>query len=394
MYTGQIISGAGHAALILWLFLGDWLFSPPEPEELPVVTGGIISSADFEALQAAARANAAATPEPVEPPPAPEVVEPPPEPEVVEPPPEPEVVEPPPEPEVVELPPEPEEVPEGQTGFAEPSPLPPSDDPQPTPTPLTDARPRPRPSDVVAPEAVEETPDAAEADVPTPAVTEEVTPDPVVEPPQEEQAPAAAATEIVPEQPEEVVEPTLAPTSSPRPRARPTQVAADPEEVAAEDPPVEEPVPVEDPPADEPAREEAAADEPVEDPLADIVREAAEEPTEGGGTTQSLGEALNAAEMNGLANAINRCWDLGAASTAAVNVSITLLITLDQSSRPIDVELLDSTGDTPAAIDTARRAAITAVRDCGREGLGLPPEKYETWKQIEVVFDPRGANLR
>jgi hypothetical protein len=394
MYTGQIISGAGHAALILWLFLGDWLFSPPEPEELPVVTGGIISSADFEALQAAARANAAATPEPVEPPPAPEVVEPPPEPEVVEPPPEPEVVEPPPEPEVVELPPEPEEVPEGQTGFAEPSPLPPSDDPQPTPTPLTDARPRPRPSDVVAPEAVEETPDAAEADVPTPAVTEEVTPDPMVEPPQEEQAPAAAATEIVPEQPEEVVEPTLAPTSSPRPRARPTQVAADPEEVAAEDPPVEEPVPVEDPPADEPAREEAAADEPVEDPLADIVREAAEEPTEGGGTTQSLGEALNAAEMNGLANAINRCWDLGAASTAALNVSITLLITLDQSSRPIDVELLDSTGDTPAAIDTARRAAITAVRDCGREGLGLPPEKYETWKQIEVVFDPRGANLR
>jgi hypothetical protein len=34
------------------------------------------------------------------------------------------------------------------------------------------------------------------------------------------------------------------------------------------------------------------------------------------------------------------------------------------------------------------------VRNCGREGLGLPPEKYETWKQIEVVFDPRGAQLR
>jgi hypothetical protein len=390
MYTGQIISGAGHAALILWLLLGDWLFSPPEPEDLPVVTGGIISSAEFEALQAAARANAAATPEPVETPPEPEVVEPPPEPEVTETTPEPEVVEPPPEPEVVELPPEPEVVPEGQTGFAEPSPLPPSDDPQPLPTPLTDARPRPRPSDVVAPVPVEETPDVAEAEVPTPAVTERETEAPVVEPPEVAAAPEAASTEIIPEQPEEVVEPTLAPTSSPRPRARPMQVAAaEPEEVAAEDPPVEEPAPVEDPPAEDPA---------AEDPLEDIVREAAEEsteePTEGGGTTQSLGDALNAAEMNGLANAINRCWDLGAASTAALNVSVTLLITLDQSSRPIDVELLDSSGDTPAAIDTARRAAITAVRDCGREGLGLPPEKYETWKQIEVVFDPRGANLR
>jgi outer membrane biosynthesis protein TonB len=398
MYMGQIISGAGHAALILWLLLGDWLFSPPEPEDLPVVTGSIMSSADFEALQAAARASEAVAPEPVEEPPEPEVVEPPPEPEVTETPPEPEVVEPPPEPDVVELPPEPEEVPEGQTGFAEPSPLPPSDDPQPLPTPLTDARPRPRPSDVVAPVPVEETPDVAEADVPTPAVTEQETETPVEEPPEEAAAPAAASTEIVPEQPEEVVEPTLAPTSSPRPRARPTQVAAvEPEEVAAEAPPVEEPAPVEDPPAEEPAPEEPAPDVSATDQAAiDAALEAAlqGEETDGGGTTRSLGESLNAAEMNGLANAINRCWDLGAASTAALNVSVTLLVTLDQSSRPIDVELLDSTGDTPAAIDTARRAAITAVRDCGREGLGLPPEKYETWKQIEVVFDPRGAQLR
>lgn len=389
MYTGQIISGAGHAALILWLLLGDWLFSPPEPEDLPVVTGSILSSADFEALQAAARANEAAAPDPVVTPPEPEVVEPPPEPITEEPPPEPVVEDPPPEPVVEEPPPEPEVVPEGQTGFADASALPPSDTPQPLPNPLADARPRPRPSDVVAPEAVEETPDVAEADVATPAVTEEPTVEPIVEePPVEETAPEAASTELAPEQPEP---PTLAPTSSPRPRARPTQVAAvEPEEV------VEEPTQT-DPPAEEPAPEEPAPDAAATDQAAiDAALEAAlqGEETDGGGTTRSLGESLNAAEMNGLANAINRCWDLGAASTAALNVSVTLLITLDQGSRPINVELLESTGDTPAAIDTARRAAISAVRDCGREGLGLPPEKYETWKQIEVVFDPRGAQLR
>jgi hypothetical protein len=393
MYTGQIISGAGHAALILWLLLGDWLFSPPEPEELQVTSVTTMSSAEFEAMQAAARANEAAAPDPIEEPPEPVVEETPPEP-VVEGPPEPGVEDTPPEPVVEDLPPEPEVVPEGATGFAEPSPLLPSDDPQPLPTPLSDARPRPRPSDIVAQTPVEETPDVAEADVPTEAVEEAVTDEPVVEqPPVEEAAPEAASTEIVPEQPEEVLEPTLAPTSSPRPRARPTQVAAvEPEEV------VETPA-AEDPPADEPAPDEPAPDQPAEDPLADIVgdvvnEEVADEPTEGGGTTRSLGESLNAAEMNGLANAINRCWDLGAASTAATEVSVTLLITLDQSSKPVNVELLDSTGATPAAIDTARRAAIRAVRDCGENGLGLPPEKYETWKQIEVVFDPRGAQLR
>ncbi len=392
MYTGQITSGVGHGALILWLLLGDWLFSPPPPEELPVVSGQLISSADFEALQAAARANAATSPEPVveEPPPEPVVEEPPPEPVVEEPPPEPVVEEQPPEPVIEETPPEPEVVPEGQTGFAEPAVLPPSDDPQPLPNPLADARPRQRPSDIIAQVPVEETPDVETAETLTPAVSEQPTETPVEE--QEvvqETAPEAASTELVPEQPEEVVEETLAPTSSPRPRARPRQVAAAEPEAAAE--PVVEETPA--------AAEEPSPEQPAEDPLADILgdvvaEESTEPPTDGGGTTRSLGESLNAAEMNGLANAINRCWDLGAASTEALNVSITLLITLDESSRPIDVELLDSSGESDAAIQTARRAAMTAVRNCGREGLGLPAEKYETWKQIEVVFDPRGAQLR
>lgn len=401
MYTGQIISGAGHAALILWLLLGDFLFSPSEPVELSVTTGTIISSAEFEAMQAAARANEAAAPAPVDPPPTPDVVEPPPEPEVVEPPPEPEVVEPPPEPEVVEpppepvaevVPPEPEVVPEGQTGFAEPSALPPSDTPQPLPNPLADARPRLRPSDLIRQVPVEETPDVETSETPTPAVSETPTEEPIVE--QEvvqETAPEAASTEIVIEQIEEVDEQVLAPTSSPRPRARPRQVAAAEPEPAAEEPAAEEPA-AEEPAAEEPAPDTTATDQAAIDEA--LAAALAGEPTEGGGTTQSLGEALNSAELNGLANTINRCWDVGAASTAALNASVTLLITLDQSSRPIDIELLDSTGESPSAIETARRSAIQAVSKCGRDGLGLPPEKFETWKQIEVVFDPRGAQLR
>ena len=397
MYTGQIISGAGHAALILWLLLGNWLFSPSEPVELSVVTGSLISSADFEAMQAAARANEAATPAAVETPPEPEVVEPTPEPELAEPPPEPEVVEPPPEPVAEVVPPEPDVVPEGQTGFAEPSPLPPSDNPQPLANPLADARPRLRPADIIRQVPVEPTPDVQVAETPTPAVSDVPTDAPVVEqPPAEEAAPEAAATELVPEQPEPVVEQVLAPTSSPRPRARPRQAAAEPEVAetpAAEETPVaaaEQPAP-EEPAPEEPAPDATATDQAAIDEA--LAAALAGEPTEGGGTTRSLGESLNSAELNGLANTINSCWDLGAASTAALNVSVTLLITLDQSSKPIDVELLDSTGDA-AAVATARRAAMSAVRDCGRQGLGLPPEKYETWKQIEVVFDPRGAQLR
>ncbi|MFD1809676.1 hypothetical protein ACFSHQ_21235 [Gemmobacter lanyuensis] len=51
-----VLSGAGHLVLILWVLFGDFLFSPPEPEEMTVTSVSMISSAEFDAMMSGAAA--------------------------------------------------------------------------------------------------------------------------------------------------------------------------------------------------------------------------------------------------------------------------------------------------------------------------------------------------
>lgn len=395
MYTGQIISGAGHGALILWLLLGNFLFSPPEPQQLEATNVSMISSAELAAMQAAAAGAITDTPpdvvEPVaETPAKPVAVEPPPEPQVEQPPPEP-VQEPPP-PEVTE--PLPELVPEGPTGEATPQPLPPSDDPQPVPTPLADARPRPRPADLVAPVPVEETPDVETSPTPEQAVSEVPTEEPVIEePPVEETAPEAAATELVPEQLDEPEVATLAPATSPRPRARPAP-PAEPDPVV-EDTPAEQPATE---PAPDPATDQAAIDEALAAALAEEApaeEPATESPPTGAGGTP-LGQALTAGELGDFRAQVQQRWNVGALSTEALAVSVTIAVTVGPDGVPDagSVRMVAATGGSDAAINAAYEVAKRAILTAGRRGLALPLDKYETWRELEITFDASSRQLR
>jgi hypothetical protein len=40
------------------------------------------------------------------------------------------------------------------------------------------------------------------------------------------------------------------------------------------------------------------------------------------------------------------------------------------------------------------RAAKSAIVRCTKDGYPLPREKYEQWKDLELVFDPNGMRLR
>jgi hypothetical protein len=53
MQTGTIFSGIGHAGLILWVLVGDWLFPARPPEEIIATQVSLITSDEFAALQAA-----------------------------------------------------------------------------------------------------------------------------------------------------------------------------------------------------------------------------------------------------------------------------------------------------------------------------------------------------
>ncbi|MCU0803184.1 MAG: cell envelope biogenesis protein TolA, partial [Rhodobacteraceae bacterium] len=257
----------------------------------------------------------------------------------------------------------------------------------------------PRPADLVAPVPVEETPDVETSPTPEQAVTETPSDEPVVEqPPVEETAPEAAATELIPEQLDAPEVSTLAPATSPRPRARPAQrpdPAPEPAEEVAAETPVE--TPAEDPATDQ-ATDQAAIDEALAAALAEetAAEEAATEspPTGAGGTP--LGQALTAGELGDFRAQVQRQWNVGALSTEALAVSVTIAVTVGPDGVPDagSVRLVAAGGGSDSAINAAYEAARSAILRAGRRGLALPLDKYETWRELEITFDASARQLR
>jgi hypothetical protein len=258
--------------------------------------------------------------------------------------------------------------------------------------PSPEVQPEARPADTVSPEPTPTPePDVQTSPDPTPATTDTPTPDPVVVP---EDTPETVApetgdvlrTEATDEQPE-----ALGMKTSLRPKSRP---AARPVEVAAAEPvatPETTPAPTETPP------DEAATDEDVAAAIAAAVNEAAtEEPAADGGSDAPVGPPMTSGEKEGLRVAIQKCWNIGALSTEAMNTTVTVLVDLDQAGKPItgSISMARFAGGSDSAALQAFEAARRAIIRCGANGFSLPPEKYEEWKELELNFDPSGMRLR
>ncbi len=408
MDRGTIISGIGHASVVLWVALGDWLFAPNPPPPLQAASVSLITDAAFQALQASApKAKPAdkpadkpaenppevAAPEPLQPelPPA----EPQPEPVQPEQPPPDPIADPTPPPDIAT------DVPvaaDPQLVEAPPPVAPLAVDEQPIPVPLADKRPKPRPIDRVAATPVDDITDTPEiADIPTPEISDQAEPDaPVVV----EDAPAASPEEAAPVIVTEAVEtepdaPQLAPTSSRRPQSRPEQVAD---------------VPVEDPAPDTSAEDQAVADaQAASDAQAAAdaaaveaaLAEAADVPTEDTATdtgAQDLpeGPPMSGSEIEGLRLAINKCWNVGQLSSAALRITVMLRVEMGENGKP-NAGSIEMTGfEGGSAEDAARafEAGKRAVMRCSGEGYDLPPEKYAEWSVLNLEFDPSGMRQR
>ena len=60
MNTGQIVSAVGHVCLLLWVAIGDWLFTAKEMPEVTVAEVSLMTSSEFDAMILdKARANGA-----------------------------------------------------------------------------------------------------------------------------------------------------------------------------------------------------------------------------------------------------------------------------------------------------------------------------------------------
>lgn len=372
MNTGQIISGVGHLALIGWALIGGVFRSDPLPFEVTEVTA--ISTEDYAALLARDSAPEAVasvdTPEPPAPgdlapdlsseaDAAPEVTQPeasdstPPDaaPDVSQ-------MTPPTPAEVTDEPPV-LEVPQEDVAAL---------------VPEVSPRPKPRPAPRVAPEAVAPPePDVKIDDVANP----EVAPDQgaeVVEKPAEATAQEEAATEIVTEA-EKAQQ--AAPSVSMRPKARPARAT----EVAQQ-----EPKPAPKPAAEEPATDKAA----VNDALAAAL---------GGGQEsrdRPSGPPLTSGEKDGLRVAVQQCWNVGSLSSDALRTTVVVAVGMGEDGKPnsSSIRMLSASGGGDTAAKQAFEAARRAIIRCGARGFNLPVEKYDSWRDIEMTFNPERMRIK
>ena len=389
MNTGQIISGAGHAGLILWVLVGGFFHPSRDVPEVAVTSVSLLSAKQYEELAAAAvgKPDVPAVvdqPEPAEPALDPAVS---PRPEVkpdTTPAPE---AQPEPlqesTPDVTQI--EPLPVPEEVVA---PEPLAPvADVEQPLLVPDTEeAKPQDAPRVAPVPAEAPE-PDAEVAEMPTPAVSPDAAPDAqVVEEDKPEAAPEAATTQIITEAVETTDKPSLAPTSSARPRTKPPARTAETPETEA--------------PAAEAEAAAEAAPTPEEDSIADAVAaavsEADAEPAGNNGTVENAGPPMTDGEKDALRVAVQACWNVGSLSSDALLTTVTVGVTVAQDGIPdvASIEMIAFEGGTEASARQAYEAARRAIIRCGAKGFQLPPDKYEQWRNIEMEFNPERMRIK
>lgn len=388
MNTGQKVSILGHGGIILAVLLADFLASPRVDRTPPVTDVALVSAAEFAAMFGERPA-----PLPLPQPELERAPEPEPEPE-----PEPDTAAPITAPE----PPQPPQ--DGTEDRPQAAVIGPQDS-----GPDTSLRPTQRPADRVAPEPVptpEPEVEIGPADRPavTPeAETAEPAPDAQAEEPATARAPAATETVTEATDLSDTAPPTrtaTAPEVSLRPERRPARPAAPPPQAET---PLETARPAPAEPAPEPTPEPTPEPErtpppPPADAIADALAQALagdggplapESPGTGGAT-------LSQADADGLRLRVEECWNVGALSTEAMNVVVSIYFEMTRDGRPVpgSIRLEDASGGGAAAQQRAFEAGRAAIIDCGTEGFGLPQDQYEAWREVVMTFNPARMSFR
>jgi hypothetical protein len=364
---GLIVSGSGHLALLLWALLGGIFFRHDQEPQMQTTAVSLMSSTDFAALQAAApKAVTESPPAPSAPPPA--EAAPAPQPDTP-----PDTVEPAPEPApvgttVTDTPPTPQ--------------APPVEEPSPTIQPDVSPRPKPKPAPRVAPTPTDAP--ATDAQVSDTAVAE-TTPTPSDTPtpdqPKTAEAPPEAGDVLLTEANKDQKDSSSsAPLTSGRPKARPKKLPA-----------------AEAPAATQTASADTnATDTAVNDAVAEALSGAASDTPAPGTGTAASGPPLTGGEKDGMLHAVSQCWNLGSASSEVLNTIVTVQFDLDQDAKPISgtIKLAGSSGGSNDSASRGFEIARRAILRCGAKGFPLPADKYETWRQMEISFDPSQMRLR
>lgn len=282
---------------------------------------------------------------------------------------------------VAEAPPKPAEKPvPAPVARPEPAPRPepvaePAPKPEPTPEPVAQPAPEPTPAPTPEPTPAptpEPTPEPAPAPEEVAALPDQSTPDPVAE-----------AIEQAPAQPEFAALPTAGPVPQARPKPEPARPAPTETATRTETRPSEA-ASASSKQSDFNADEVAALLN-KQDPSGGGAKRSTETAALGGSRTTS-GATLSQSEMDALRGQIQKYWSIIPGMADGGDVRVTVKMRLDPSGnivgQPEVIASGGSDGTRGTLAGSARRAVLQA------QPYQLPAEKYDTWSDVIVNFDP------
>lgn len=129
----------------------------------------------------------------------------------------------------------------------------------------------------------------------------------------------------------------------------------------------------------------------IADALADVLAGLAEP-----APAAPAGGSLSPSQADALRLAIQQCWNVGALSTDALMVTVTVAFSMTPSAMPEPgtIRVVSASGGSEAAVAQAFETARRAIIRCAGDGYGLPREQFDAWRDIEIIFNPEGMRLR
>ena len=97
-------------------------------------------------------------------------------------------------------------------------------------------------------------------------------------------------------------------------------------------------------------------------------------------------ERMSLSEIDAFRAQIRACWSVPAGAKNAESLVVRVRVQLDTSGRPIAKKVINRAQLTDSFFLSAAESVLRAIERC--QPYKMPPEKYESWRQMELNFDP------
>lgn len=101
-------------------------------------------------------------------------------------------------------------------------------------------------------------------------------------------------------------------------------------------------------------------------------------------------QTLSVSEMDAIRQQISGCWLVPAGAKNAANLAVEIDVTMNPDRTVRSAQVVDRNRmQTDPFFRSAAESALRALKSPTCSPLQLPPEKYDTWKNFTITFDPR-----